>query len=63
MYDVITENLTDKNFTEKKLQIDFKWSEMHKKTQNRQHVGQWPSPTTVGGFDQFPSKACYYKLT
>ena len=31
MYDVITENLTDKNFTEKKLQIDFKWSEMHKK--------------------------------
>ena len=37
MYDVITENLTDKNFTEKKLQIDFKWSEMHKKhkTANR----------------------------
>ena len=31
MYDVITKNLTDKNFTEKKLQIDFKWSEMHKK--------------------------------
>ena len=31
MYDVITENLTDKNFTEKKFQIDFKWSEMHKK--------------------------------
>lgn len=31
MYDVITENLTDKNFREKKLQIDFKWSEMHKK--------------------------------
>ena len=31
MYDVITENLTYKNFTEKKLQIDFKWSEMHKK--------------------------------
>ena len=31
MYDIITENLTDKNFTEKKLQIDFKWSEMHKK--------------------------------
>ena len=30
MYDVITENLTDKNFREKKLQIDF-WSEMHKK--------------------------------
>ena len=31
MYDVITENLTYKNFTEKKIQIDFKWFEMHKK--------------------------------
>ena len=31
MYDVITENLTYKNFTEKKFQINFKWSEMHKK--------------------------------
>ena len=31
MYDIITENLTDKNFTEKKLQIDSKWSETRKK--------------------------------
>ena len=53
MYDVITENLTDKNFTEKKLQIDFKWSEMHKKHKTANTNSQWPPPTAVGVFNQF----------